>query len=137
MGDRSFGGATIRRAVTAISDLGERPAFRGAINRMAVTAIADIGERHGFRGATNRMAVTAIVHLGEHCSFRGATNKSAAIAPLNENMKKAFRKWQFSHPKCDQNWQKKSAQLVIPVRSTFQNDLHPLIGGPHRQLDFI
>ena len=28
-------------------------------------------------------------------------------------------------------WEKKSAQLVIPTRSTFQNDLHPPIGGPH------
>ena len=28
-------------------------------------------------------------------------------------------------------WAKKSAQLVIPVRNTFQNDLHPPIGGPH------
>ena len=26
---------------------------------------------------------------------------------------------------------KKLAQLVIPVHSTFQNDLHPPIGGPH------
>ena len=34
-------------------------------------------------------------------------------------------------------WAKKSAQLVIPVRITFQNDLHPAIGGLHRQLDFI
>ena len=34
-------------------------------------------------------------------------------------------------------WAKKSAQLVIPVRSTFKNDLHPPIGGPHRQLDLI
>ena len=25
---------------------------------------------------------------------------------------------------------KKLAQLVIPVHSTFQNDLHPPIGGP-------
>ena len=32
---------------------------------------------------------------------------------------------------------KKSAQLVISVRSTFKNDLHPTIGGPHRQLDLI
>ena len=28
-------------------------------------------------------------------------------------------------------WAKKMAQLVIPVRSTFQNDLHPPIRGPH------
>ena len=28
-------------------------------------------------------------------------------------------------------WAKKSTQLVIPVRNTFQNDLHPPIGGPH------
>ena len=34
-------------------------------------------------------------------------------------------------------WAKKSAQLVIPVRSTFKNNLHPPIRGPHRQLDFI
>ena len=34
-------------------------------------------------------------------------------------------------------WTKKSAQLVIPIRSTFKNDLHPPIGGPHRQLDLI
>ena len=33
-------------------------------------------------------------------------------------------------------WAKKSAQLVIPVRSTFQNDLHPPIGGPHPLLYF-
>ena len=33
--------------------------------------------------------------------------------------------------------QKKLAQLVISVRSTFQNDLHPPIGGPHRQPDFM
>ena len=31
---------------------------------------------------------------------------------------------------------KKSAQLVIPVRSTFQNDLHPPTGGPHPVLYF-
>ena len=30
----------------------------------------------------------------------------------------------------------KSAKLVIPVRSTFQNDLHPPIGGPHPVLYF-
>ena len=74
-------------------------------------------------------------------------------APQNEHVKKALRKWQFSDPKCEQNWPnkflwldryvgkgfwaKKSAQLVIPVRSTFQNDLHPPIGGPNRQLDSI
>ena len=34
-------------------------------------------------------------------------------------------------------WAKKSAQLVIPVRSTFKNDSHPPIVGPHRQLDLI
>ena len=34
-------------------------------------------------------------------------------------------------------WAIKSAQLVIPVRSTFKNDLHPPIGAPHRQLDLI
>ena len=33
-------------------------------------------------------------------------------------------------------WAKKMAQLVIPVRSTFQNDLHPPIGGPHPVLYF-
>ena len=60
-----------------------------------------------FSKATNRRAGTAIVHLGEHCSFRGATNKSAVTAPLNEHMKIAFRKWQFSHPKCEHNWPKK------------------------------
>ena len=27
-------------------------------------------------------------------------------------------------------WAKKSAQLVIPVHSTFKNDLHPPIGVP-------
>ena len=32
---------------------------------------------------------------------------------------------------------KKLAQLVIPVRSTFQSDLHTPLGDPHRQLDFI
>ena len=68
-------------------------------------------------------------------------------APPNEHMKNVFRKWPFSHQKCDQNWPqkklwldiyvekrvwaKKSAKLVIPIRSTFQNDLHPPIGGPH------
>ena len=31
---------------------------------------------------------------------------------------------------------KKSAQLDIPVRSTFQNNLHPPIGGPHPVLYF-
>ena len=31
---------------------------------------------------------------------------------------------------------KKSAQLVIPVRNTFQNDLHPPIGGHHPVLYF-
>ena len=64
-----------------------------ATNRRAGTAIADLGERHGFRGATNRMAVTAIADLGERHGFRGAANKSAVTAPLNEHMKKAFRKW--------------------------------------------
>ena len=74
-------------------------------------------------------------------------------APPNLFLKKAHRKWPFLHPKHEQNglekklwldiyvekgfWAKESAQLVIPVRSTFQNDLHPPIGGPHRQLDFI
>ena len=52
-----------------------------------------MGERHGFRGATNRMAVTAIADLGERHGFRGAANKSAVTVPLNEHMKKAFRKW--------------------------------------------
>ena len=67
-------------------------------------------------------------------------------------MKNVFRKWPFSHPKHEQNgpgkklwldiyvekgvWAKKSAQLVIPVRSTFQNDSHPPIGGPHPVLYF-
>ena len=45
-----------------------------------------------FGGATNRRAGTAIAHLGERCSFRG-TNRGAVTAPLNEDMKKAFRKW--------------------------------------------
>ena len=73
-------------------------------------------------------------------------------APPNEHMKNVFRKWPFSHQKCDQNWPqkklwldiyvekrvwaKKSAKLVIPVRSTFQNDLHPPIGGHHPVLYF-
>ena len=73
-------------------------------------------------------------------------------APPNEHMKNVFRKWPFSHQKCDQNWlkkklwldiyvekrvwAKKSAKLVIPVRSTFQNDLHPPIGGHHPVLYF-
>ena len=34
-------------------------------------------------------------------------------------------------------WANKSAQLVIPVHSTFNNDLHLSIGGPHHQLDLI
>ena len=33
-------------------------------------------------------------------------------------------------------WAKKSAKLVIPVCSTFQNDLHPPIGGHHPVLYF-
>ena len=33
-------------------------------------------------------------------------------------------------------WAEKMAQLVIPVRSTFQNDLHLPIGGPHPVLYF-
>ena len=86
--------------------MGER-SFGGATNRRAGTAIADLGERHGFRGATNRMAVTAIADLGERHGFRGAANKSAVTAPLNEHMKKAFRKWQFSHLKHEHNWPKK------------------------------
>ena len=73
-------------------------------------------------------------------------------APPNEHMKNVFRKWPFSHLKQEQNglgkklwldiyvekgvWAKKSAQLVIPVRSTFQNDSHPPIGGPHLVLYF-
>ena len=73
-------------------------------------------------------------------------------APPNLFLKNAHRKWPFSHPKHEQNrpgkklwldiyvekgfWAKKSAQLVIPVRSTFQNDLHPSIGGPHPVLYF-
>ena len=32
--------------------------------------------------------------------------------------------------------EKKTAQLVIPVRSTFQNGSHPPIGGPHPVLYF-
>ena len=63
-------------------------------------------------------------------------------APPNLFLKKAHRKWAFSHPKHEENgpkkklwldiyvekgfWAKESAQLVIPVRSTFQNDLHRL-----------
>ena len=66
--------------------------------------------------------------------------------------KKASRQWQFLHHKCKQNWPKKKlwldryvgkgfqrkklAQLVISVRSTFKNDLHPPIGGPHPVLYF-
>ena len=73
-------------------------------------------------------------------------------APPNLFLKKAQRKWPFLHPKHEQNgsrkklwldiyvekgfWAKKSAQLVIPVRSTFQNDLHPPIGGHHPVLYF-
>ena len=73
-------------------------------------------------------------------------------APPNEHMKNVFRKWPFSHPKCDQNrpqkklwldiyvekrvWAKKSAQLIIPSCSTFHNDLHPPIGGHHPVLYF-
>merc|ERR1712047_155876 len=57
-------------------------------------------------------------------------------APPNLFLKKAHRKWPFSHPKHEQNGAEKSAQLVIPVRSTFQNDLHPPIGGPHPVLYF-
>ena len=73
-------------------------------------------------------------------------------APPNLFLKKAHRKWPFSHPKHEENgpkkklwldiyvekgfWAKESAQLVIPVRSTFQNDLHPPIGGPHPVLYF-
>ena len=99
------------------------------------------------------MAVTAIVHLGEHCSFRGATNKSAATAPLNEHKKKALENGSFRAQNVDKIvhknyceidgyvgkvfWAKKLTPLVIPVRITFQNDLHPPIGDPHRQLDFI
>ena len=93
------------------------------------------------------MAVTAIVHFGEHCSFWGATNKSAVTAPQNEHMKKPLENGSFltqivnkigqkKHCEIDRYfgkvfWAKKSAQLVIPVRSTFKNDLHPPIGGPH------
>ena len=65
------------------------------------------GERL-FWGATNRMAVRAIVHFGEHRLFWEVTNKSAVTAPQNEHMKKAFRKWQFSHPNREQNWPKKT-----------------------------
>ena len=73
-------------------------------------------------------------------------------APPNLFLKKAHRKWPFSYPKHEENgpkkklwldiyvekgfWAKESAQLVIPVRSTFQNDLHPPIGGPHPVLYF-
>ena len=57
-----------------------------------------MGER-SFGGATNRRAGTAIADLGERHGFRGAANKSAVTAPLNEHMKKAFRKWQISHTK--------------------------------------
>ena len=73
-------------------------------------------------------------------------------APPNLFLKKAHRKWPFSHPKHEENgpkkklwldiyvekgfWAKESAQLVIPVRSTFQNDLHPPIGGHHPVLYF-
>ena len=81
--------------------------FWGATNWRAGTAIVHFGERCSFWGATNRMAVTAIVHFGEHCSIWGVTNKSAVTAPQNEHVKKAFRKWQFSQPKRQQNWPKK------------------------------
>ena len=71
-------------------------------------------------------------------------------APQYEHLKKAFRKWQFLHWKREQSWSKKwldrcvgkgfwakkSAQLVILVRSSFQNDLHLPIGGPHPVLYF-
>ena len=90
--------------------------FWGATNWRAGTAIVHVGERCSFWGATNRMAVTAIVHFGEHCSFWGATNKSAVTAPQNEHMKKAFRKWQFSHPNREQNW---SFQSVAPSRMIY------------------
>ena len=49
--------------------------------------------------------------LGERHGFRGAANKSAVTAPLNEHMKKAFRKWKFSHPKSEQNWSKKYCEI--------------------------
>ena len=87
-----------------------------------------------FSKATNRRAGTAIVHLVEHCSFRGATNKSAVTAPLNEQ-KNYCEIYRYVGKVF---WEKNSTQLAFPVRSTFQNDLHPPIGGPpHRQLDFI
>ena len=75
----------------------------GATNRRAGKAIVHLGERCPFWGATNMMAITASVHFGEHCSFWEATNKSAVTTPQNEHMKKAFRKWQFSHKKREQN----------------------------------
>ena len=82
----------------------------------AGTAIVHFGERCSFWGATNRMAVTAIADLGERHGFRGAANKSAVTAPKNEHMKKAFRKWQFSHPNSEQNW---SFQSVAPSRMIY------------------
>ena len=73
-------------------------------------------------------------------------------APPNLFLKKAHRKWPFSHPKHEENGPEKklrldiyvekgfsakeSAQLVIPVRSTFRNALHPPIGGHHPVLYF-
>ena len=102
--------------------------FWGATNWRAGTAIVHFGERCSFWGATNRMAVTAIVHFGEHCSFRGATNKSAVTAPLNEQ-KNYCEIYRYVGKVF---WEKNSAQLAFPVRSTFQNDLHPIKGGPHR-----
>ena len=73
---------------------GER-SFLGATNRRAGIAVVHIGEHCSFWGATNRMAVTAIVDFGEHFSFWGVTDKSAVRAPRYEHVKKAFRKWQF------------------------------------------
>ena len=74
---------------------------------MVVTAIADIGERHG---------------------FRGAANKSAVIAPLNEHMKKAFRKWQFLHRKREQNWSKNYCEINKYVAKVFLGEKISSIG---------
>ena len=54
-------------------------------------------------------------------------------APPNEQMDMAPWKRLFSHPKHGKK--AKIAQMVIPVCSTSRGDLHPPIGGPHRQLD--
>ena len=73
-------------------------------------------------------------------------------APPNEHKKNALENGRFRTQKVNKIdpqkklwldiyvekrvWAKKSAKLVIPVRSTFQNDSHPPIGGPHPVLYF-